>query len=73
MVKKGVIKSGKKGKLVPKATEIPLIKKAAPEESEESDHGEDMLGMVEEDDLSFLKQAISNKSYSLLRQVRYNR
>ncbi|GLV36370.1 uncharacterized protein CBL_08862 [Carabus blaptoides fortunei] len=72
LVKKGVIKSGKKAKFVQKATTIPQIKKPEPEESEESDHGEDMLGMVEEDDLSFLKQAISNKSYSLLKQIRYN-
>lgn len=42
-------------------------------DSEESDHGKDMLGMVDEEDLSFLKQAISNKSYALLNKVKYNR
>lgn len=31
-----------------------------------------MLGMVDEDDLSFLKEAISNRSYTLLKKVRYN-
>lgn len=40
------------------------------EEEEESDHGEDMLQMVEKDDIDFLKKAISNRSYSLLKQIR---
>lgn len=31
-----------------------------------------MLGMVDEDDLSFLKEAISNRSYTLLKKVKYN-
>lgn len=39
---------------------------------EESDHGEDMLGMVDEDDLDFLKQAISDRSYSILNRVKYS-
>ncbi|XP_018313919.1 nucleolar complex protein 3 homolog [Mycetomoellerius zeteki] len=43
-----------------------------PEEEEESDHGSDLIDMVEEDDLNFLKNAISNKSYSLLKQIRLN-
>ncbi|XP_018346900.1 PREDICTED: nucleolar complex protein 3 homolog [Trachymyrmex septentrionalis] len=43
-----------------------------PEEEEESDHGSDLMDMVEEDDLNFLKNAISNKSYSLLKQIRLN-
>ncbi|XP_018357604.1 PREDICTED: nucleolar complex protein 3 homolog [Trachymyrmex cornetzi] len=42
------------------------------EEEEESDHGSDLMDMVEEDDLNFLKNAISNKSYSLLKQIRLN-
>ncbi|XP_012260136.2 nucleolar complex protein 3 homolog [Athalia rosae] len=42
------------------------------EEEEESDHGEDMLQMVEKDDLEFLKKAITNKSYNMLRQIRLN-
>lgn len=40
------------------------------EEEEESDHGEDMLQMVEKDDVEFLKKAISNKSYNILKQIR---
>lgn len=36
---------------------------------EESDHGEDLMNMVEEDDIKFLEKAISNKSYNLLKQI----
>lgn len=39
-------------------------------EEEESDHGEDLMDMVEEDDLNFLKKAISDKSYNLVKQIR---
>nr|XP_033339973.1 nucleolar complex protein 3 homolog [Megalopta genalis] len=41
-------------------------------EEEESDHGEDLLNMVEEDDLEFLEKAISNKSYNLLKHIHLN-
>ncbi|KZC05902.1 Nucleolar complex protein 3 like protein [Dufourea novaeangliae] len=41
-------------------------------EEEESDHGEDLLTMVEEDDLDFLEKAISNKSYNLLKHIHLN-
>lgn len=41
-------------------------------EEEESDNGEDLLNMVEKDDLSFLQNAISNKSYNLLKKIRLN-
>ncbi|EZA60268.1 Nucleolar complex protein 3-like protein [Ooceraea biroi] len=37
-------------------------------EEEESDHGEDLMDMIEEDDLNFLKKAISNKSYNLVKK-----
>ncbi|XP_046749750.1 nucleolar complex protein 3 homolog [Diprion similis] len=40
------------------------------ETEDESDHGEDMLGMVEKDDLEFLKKAVSNQSYNLLSRIR---
>lgn len=30
------------------------------------------MNMVEEDDLTFLQKAISNKSYNLLKQIRLN-
>lgn len=39
-------------------------------EEEESDNADDLMDMIEEDDLNFLKEAISNKSYSLLRRIR---
>ncbi|KAL6256456.1 hypothetical protein P5V15_012569 [Pogonomyrmex californicus] len=42
------------------------------EEEEESDHGKDLMDMVEEDDLNFLNNAISNKSYNLLKQIPLN-
>lgn len=42
------------------------------EEEEESDHGRDLMDMIEEDDLNFLNNAISNKSYNLLKQIRFN-
>ncbi|EFN82745.1 Nucleolar complex protein 3-like protein [Harpegnathos saltator] len=41
-------------------------------EEEESDHGEDLMDMVEKDDLIFLQEAISNKSYNLLKQIHLN-
>lgn len=41
-------------------------------EEEESDQGEDLMDMVEEDDLDFLGEAISNKSYNLLKQIHLN-
>lgn len=41
-------------------------------ESEESDHGEDMLGMVEEDDMDFLESATNKGSYNILKKIRLN-
>nr|CAD7426264.1 unnamed protein product [Timema monikensis] len=41
------------------------------EEEEESDHGEDMLKMVDKEDLGFLKNAITNRSYSLFNRLHY--
>lgn len=72
MIKKGVIKK-KKQKNVVKIPEKIQKPNNEYEDSEESDHGEDMLQMVDEDDLNFLKEAISNKSYSLLNKVKYNK
>lgn len=37
-----------------------------PAADESEDDIEDMMGMVEDDDLDFLKSAVSNKSYRLL-------
>lgn len=39
---------------------------------EESDQGEDLLDMVEESDLNFLKKAIANRSYSILKKIRFS-
>nr|CAD7409092.1 unnamed protein product [Timema poppensis] len=41
------------------------------EEAEESDHGEDMLKMVDKEDLGFLKSAIANRSYSIFNRLHY--
>ncbi|XP_050299793.1 nucleolar complex protein 3 homolog [Anthonomus grandis grandis] len=74
LIKQGVIKknsnkSKKQGRVNP-----PKIVKNVPKEQysdEESDHGEDMLQMVEEEDLDFLKNAITNRSYGILNRVKY--
>ncbi|EFA07654.2 nucleolar complex protein 3 [Tribolium castaneum] len=42
------------------------------EEENDSDYGEDMLEMVEEDDLDFLKNAITSKSYNIFNKVKYS-
>lgn len=41
-------------------------------DSEESDHGQGMLEMVEQDDVNFLQKAVTEKStsYSLLNKIR---
>lgn len=41
-----------------------------PEEEGESD-AEDMRGMVDQEDLKFLKEAVSAQSYSMLKRMRY--
>ncbi|KAJ3648361.1 hypothetical protein Zmor_020171 [Zophobas morio] len=41
------------------------------EEENDSDYGEDMLEMVEEDDLDFIKNAITSKSYNIFNKVKY--
>lgn len=61
--KKSTIKTTKKPK-----------KEIKPEENvSESDNGEDMLDMVDEEDISFLKNAISNRSYDIFNKIRCNR
>ncbi|XP_068894937.1 nucleolar complex protein 3 isoform X2 [Tenebrio molitor] len=40
-------------------------------EENDSDYGEDMLEMIEEDDLEFIKNAITSKSYNIFNKVRY--
>lgn len=57
------MKKHNKKKVIPHAETV---------EEEESDQGEDLMDMVEEDDLNFLGEAISNKSYNLLKQIHLN-
>lgn len=40
-------------------------------ESDESDYGEDMLEMIENDDIKFLKDAVDKKSYNILKRVKH--
>lgn len=70
LVKKGVIKKGaKKGKNV--REQPPKIVKKQDEVYEESDQGEDLLEMVDDDDLEFIKNAITNRSYNILNKIKY--
>lgn len=66
----------KKGpnKVVKKKHPVKNVQKTNdPVASEESDINEDdMLGMVDEDDLEFLKSAITSKSYRFLDKIQYN-
>lgn len=39
---------------------------------EESDQGEDLLEMVDQSDLDFLKYSVVNHSYSILNKIRYS-
>lgn len=66
--KQGKLKTRRHKKSNPK----PKPKQVKPEEvdAEQSDHGEDMLEMVEGDDLAYLKTAISQRSYQLLKKIR---
>ncbi|KAK2584399.1 hypothetical protein KPH14_006781 [Odynerus spinipes] len=71
-------KLSKQGKLKTRRHKQPKkqIQKTKPQvekvEEEESDNGEDLMNMVEKDDLSFLENAVSNKSYNLLKKIRLN-
>lgn len=72
LVKRGLIKkSSKVRKHQPDAPRQTPKTTTENYSDEESDHGEDMLQMVEEDDLVFLKQAITNRSYGILNKVRH--
>lgn len=55
----------KKPQKVPKPVQQP----EATVEEESEDDAADMMDMVEEDDLSFLTSAVSNKSYRLLEDI----
>jgi nucleolar complex protein 3 len=62
----------KKSELLHKRNKNRQPKLKLPEEEEEqSDHGEELLQMVEKDDLEFLQNAVASHSYSLLNHIRY--
>lgn len=69
-------KLSKQGKLKTRRHKQPRKQpqKPAPQKvvEEEENDGEDLMNMVEEDDLNFLQKAISNKSYNLLKQIRFD-
>lgn len=71
LIKQGVIKKVNKPlKKVPNG--ISAVKKPKPVEEDESDQGEDLLDMVEDEDMSFLKSAITSRSYNIYNKVRYS-
>lgn len=66
---------GRQGKLKYARNKKTIVKSHQPikpvedeEEENESDHGEDLLSMVEKDDLDFLKKAVAGGSYSLYQE-----
>lgn len=62
----------KKSELLHKKKKNHQPKSKLPEEEEEqSDHGEELLQMVEKDDLEFLQNAVTSHSYSLLNHIRF--
>lgn len=48
------------------------IQHSESEEENDSDYGEDMLEMVEKEDLDFLKNAITSRSYNIYNKVKYS-
>ena len=71
LTRQGKLKT-KRHKPMKKHNQKKVIPHAETVEEEESDQGEDLMDMVEEDDLNFLGEAISNKSYNLLKQIHLN-
>ncbi|XP_060825408.1 nucleolar complex protein 3 homolog isoform X1 [Bombus pascuorum] len=71
LTRQGKLKT-KRHKPMKKHIQNKIIPHAEIVEEEESDQGEDLMNMVEEDDLNFLGEAISNKSYNLLKQIHLN-
>ncbi|KAJ9578237.1 hypothetical protein L9F63_005536 [Diploptera punctata] len=55
--------------LQPKKKSTKPVVKPVTTEKEESDHGEDMLDMIDKDDLKFLHEAVASNSYSLLGHI----
>lgn len=72
LVKQGKLKTKRNRAPKKQRQQQPEQQKRPEEAEEESDNGEDLLGMVEKDDIAFLQNAISNKSYSLLQKLRLN-
>ena len=71
--KQGKLKSRRHREKKKKTTQKPPQPRLnGTQEEEASDDNQDMLEMVEKDDLTFLKKAISNKSYDLLKKIRLN-
>ncbi|XP_012287704.1 nucleolar complex protein 3 homolog [Orussus abietinus] len=67
LMRQGKIKARRHRKSTKNA--LPGSQNVPAQEPEEEITGEDMLGMVQQDDLDFLKSAVSNKSYSILKQI----
>lgn len=68
LTKQGKLKQ-RRHKPAKKQVQKPPIPHREENEKEETDE-EDLMDMIEEDDINFLKNAISNRSYDLLKQIR---
>lgn len=67
-----MIKKNKQKKQINLPLKHAISNNTREDNSGESDNGEDMLQMVDEDDIDFLKQAISNRSYKIFNKVKYS-
>lgn len=73
---KGHIKTKKHKSKVYNVPQPPLQRRDDPieeeEEAENSDIGDEMLEMVDQEDLDFLKQNIGNQNYKLYNRIQIN-
>ncbi|KAF6199744.1 hypothetical protein GE061_006042 [Apolygus lucorum] len=70
--RQGKLKHKRNKKIVVKQKSLqPVVDQDASEV--ESDHGQDMLTMVDKDDLDFLKQAVVKGSYSMFKDISFKR
>jgi len=74
---KGHIKTKKHKSKVFNVPQAPLNRRHEPveeieEEAENSDIGDDMLEMIDQEDLDFLKKNIGNQNYKLYNRIQIN-
>ncbi|XP_034251483.1 nucleolar complex protein 3 homolog [Thrips palmi] len=68
--RKSLLASGAKAKKVPskKGQQTPTVEEH--NEEDEFEQGADLLSMVEDDDLEFIKKSVTDRSYQLFKQIR---